>query len=269
MEYYKLAQNRAGYSKAFKKYRDGIVEKNFTLIFVVAVLVTVSCVALFIYLKRKKKKTVCRSKSRAAQMAGYAFYVMRHPFKGFWDLKHEKKGNIFSASVIVLLLVVVMIIRRQLTGFLVNFNNTNEMNMVVQFSFVILPFILWCISNWAITTLIDGEGSFKDIYITTAYALTPLVLINIPLVVLSNVFVLEEMSFYYLFDSISIIWSACLILIGIKTIHQFTALKTIVSIIIAVVGMAILVAIVLLLISLVQQLFNFTGILVKEIQMRN
>ena len=27
----------------------------------------------------------------------YSTYVIFHPFKGFWDLKHEKKGNLESA----------------------------------------------------------------------------------------------------------------------------------------------------------------------------
>jgi hypothetical protein len=73
--------------------------------------------------------------------------------------------------------VLVLIMRRQLTGFLVNTNEISDMNILIQFSYVILPFIVWCVSNWSITTLIDGEGSFKDIYITTAYALLPLIIL--------------------------------------------------------------------------------------------
>ena len=34
-----------------------------------------------------------------ADSINYAFYVLFHPFDGFWDLKHEKKGTIRAAAV--------------------------------------------------------------------------------------------------------------------------------------------------------------------------
>ena len=31
----------------------------------------------------------------------YALHVIVHPFDGFWDLKHEKRGNLASALIIL------------------------------------------------------------------------------------------------------------------------------------------------------------------------
>ena len=45
----------------------------------------------------------------------------------------------------------------------------------------------------------------------TAYALTPYVLIQIPLIIMSNFVTVEEGSFYTVFDSISLMWCAILI----------------------------------------------------------
>lgn len=191
-----------------------------------------------------------------------------HPFKGFWDLKHEKKGNAGSASFIVFLLVVVLILRRQFTGFILNFNKQNEMNVVVEILSVLAPLGLWCLSNWCITTLVDGEGSMKDIYITTSYALTPLLVINIPLLLLSNVMILEETAFYTVLDVISIIWTVLLILIGIMTVHQFTMPKTIATIAVAIVGMVIILFLILLFVSIIQQMVSFIDLLKTEMSMR-
>lgn len=198
----------------------------------------------------------------------YSFYVIFHPFKGFWDLKHEKKGNAGSASFIVFLLVVVLILRRQFTGFILNFNKQNEMNVVVEILSVLAPLGLWCLSNWCITTLVDGEGSMKDIYITTSYALTPLLVINIPLLLLSNVMILEETAFYTVLDVISIIWTVLLILIGIMTVHQFTMPKTIATIAVAIVGMVIILFLILLFVSIIQQMVSFIDLLKTEMSMR-
>ena len=206
--------------------------------------------------------------SRVLRGLQYSLYVIFHPFKGFWDLKHEKKGNAFSAWLIVSMLIVLLILRRQFTGFILNFNKQNEMNVFVEILSVLAPLGLWCLSNWCITTLVDGEGSFKDIFITTAYALTPVVLINIPLLLFSNIIILEETVFYTVLDVLSILWAVLLILIGIMTVHQFTMSKTFVTIAVAVLGMVIILFLILLFVSIVQQIVSFVDILWTELSMR-
>ena len=206
--------------------------------------------------------------SRILKGLQYSLYLIFHPFKGFWDLKHEKKGNVYSAWVIVCLLSVLLILRRQFTGFILNFNKQNEMNVFVEILSVLAPLGLWCLSNWCITTLVDGEGSLKDIFITTAYALTPVVLINIPMLLLSNVMILVETAFYTVLDALSVLWAALLILIGIMTVHQFTMPKTIATIAVAVVGMIIILFLILLFVSIIQQIVSFVDLLWTEITMR-
>ncbi len=195
----------------------------------------------------------------------YARYVIFHPFKGFWDLKKERRGNLRSAALLLAGLIVMLTVRRQFTGFAINSSDPLSMNLLLQITYVLLPFILWCAANWAITTLVDGEGTFSDIFITTAYALTPVILLNIPMVIMSNVLVLEEMPFYYLLDAVSVIWAGFLIVVGIMTVHQFTMPKTIGTMIIAVVGMAAILVLFLLFFTMLQQMFNFAKIAYFEL----
>ena len=198
----------------------------------------------------------------------YSFHVIVHPFDGFWDLKKEKRGNMWSASVILLLLIVVFVIKAQVSGFIVNYSDLSRASIVQQVAVVLLPFFLWCVSNWCITTLMDGEGSFRDIAITTAYALMPLVLINIPMIILSNFITKEEIAFYALLNSISIGWAALLLFVGIMTVHQFSVSKTLATIAIAVVGMVVILFLGLLFVSILQQVLAFLTVLYKEIAMR-
>lgn len=199
----------------------------------------------------------------------YSFYVIFHPFNGFYDLKHEKKGNMLSASVILGILITVYILRRYLTGFIFTTSNINDINIVSEIIGILLPFIFWCTSNWCITTLLDGEGTFKDIYITTSYALTPIILLSIPLIIVSNVVAIEEGQLYTFFDSISIAWSGFLLFFGILTIHQYTIKKMILTFIIAVVGMVAMFFISLLFFSLIQQMMNFVVLVIREITLRS
>lgn len=198
----------------------------------------------------------------------YSLYVILRPFDGFWDLKHEKRGSLAAANLILIMAVLTRMIHRQLTGFLFNFNHIESFNAFTELVVVLVPFILWCVSNWCITTLIDGKATFKDIVTVSGYALTPFIVINIPLVILSNVMVLEEEAFYVLFSVVAVIWFIFLLLAGIMTVQQFTFSKTIFTSILTIIGMAIMVFLALLFFSLIQQIYQFVLSIYNEIILR-
>jgi hypothetical protein len=198
----------------------------------------------------------------------YTLYLIFHPFDGFWDLKHEKKGNLKAALIIVALVGITFILRRQLTGFVLNEVKLQELNIVVEISSVALPFFLWCVANWCLTTLMDGEGSFRDIVITSAFALAPFVLINIPLIIFSNVITLEEAAFYHFFDILALVWAGILLFLGTSVVHQYSMGKTFLTCICIIVGMGLIIFIALLFFSLLQQIFSFIYTIYKEIALR-
>lgn len=195
----------------------------------------------------------------------YSLYVIFHPFKGFWDLKHEKKGTVKAGAVLLALLVFVFILRRQATGFIFNQNKIEDVNLIAEILNVLLPFFLWCVANFAVTTLMDGKGSFREIFMVTAYALVPIILINIPLVAMSHILSLDEQEVYLLLNAVSILWAAFLLFIGLKSIHDFQVFKTVITVVIAVVGMVAIAFVALLFISLIQQLYNFIRLVYMDL----
>lgn len=168
----------------------------------------------------------------------YSFHVIFHPFDGFWCAQREGKGDPRAATIIIALVTMVYILSKQLTGFIFNTEIDQDFNLFSELLGVIVPVLLWCVANWSITTLMDGEGSFKDIYIATAYSLVPLILINVPMIILSRIIVQEEQRIYQALGILAVVWTSFLIFSGLMTIHQHTATKTVVTILIAVVAMA-------------------------------
>lgn len=205
---------------------------------------------------------------KTAQQLKYAWYVIFHPFKGFWDLKHEKKGGVTAASILLAAACLLSILQYTLTGYVVSDNSIQSFNIFLQIAIPLVPFVLWCVANWGTTTLMDGEGSFRDIYIATGYALTPVILIQTPLILLSNVINLEEVPFYIFFANVSTLWMVLLIFVGTMTIHQYSGAKTLMTSILTIVGMAILVFLALLFVALIQQVAAFIGLVYKEIALR-
>ena len=198
----------------------------------------------------------------------FSLYAIFHPFKGFWDLKHEKRGSISAALTFLVLLIVTYILRRQYTGFIFNENDPKELNVFIEIISVLLPFFLWTTANWAITTLMEGEGSYRDIVIATAYALVPLILINLPLIPVSRIINMEEGAFYFFFTSVSVLWSGVLILAGLSVTHQYTMGKSVFTSLLSVVGMGLMIFIGLLVFSLLQQMISFVYTIYREIALR-
>ena len=133
---------------------------------------------------------------------------------------------------------------------------------------MILPVVLFCIVNWGITTLFEGEGSMKYIIMSTCYALLPIALIQIPLITLSNVLTLEEASIYYTVSITFWVYTAILLLIGNMTVHNFSFKKTILMAVTTLLGMAIIVFILFLFINLWYEIVAWIAQLVKEVKFR-
>lgn len=198
----------------------------------------------------------------------FPLYVALHPFKGFWDLKYENKGKLRVAFGILLLLTIVIILKRQYAGFLVNPNNVDTLNSLDELKFLILPFFLWCVANWSLTTLMDGEGKFKDIMLATSYSLLPLIFIFVPITIISNVITLQESVFYTFFETFAYVWFVWLLFIGTMTVHQYTVKKTVITMLLTFVVIGIIIFLGLLFFSLIQQMASFVLTIYQELQLR-
>ncbi len=205
---------------------------------------------------------------KTLQCLKYAFYVIFHPFDGFWDLKHEKRGNLAAANIILVMLMLTLVLQRQLTAFIFNNNRVEELNLLPICGGVLLVVLLWCISNWSLTSLMDGEGTFKEIYITTCYSLVPLILIYLPLIPFSHILTAEDSHFYVFFMGLASVWTGFLMICGTMVLHQYSLSKTIVTTICILLGMCIIVFIGLLCFSLIQQMAAFVDTIYKELYLR-
>ena len=108
--------------------------------------------------------------------------LMVHPFEGYWDLKYDRnrKFTLIISFCVLFLVAVTNILGSQYSGFLVHVYNPESMNSVMEIVYVIVPILFWCVANWSLTTLMDGEGKFVEIFTSTCFALLPLVIIQFP-----------------------------------------------------------------------------------------
>ena len=203
--------------------------------------------------RRLKKLTVKKTYDRFFDTVKYAFYVMFHPADGYWDLIHAKRGSYAAANFFVILTLLTQIWRLRFTSFVVQNVNWEEVNVFEEFATILVPLAIFCICNWALTTLFDGKGHLGDIYMGTGYALAPYPMIQIPIIIASNFVTRDEVAFYNIFDTISILWCVMLLFMAMMMIHQYGFFKTLLFTIFTIVGMLIFIFIVLLFFSMISQ----------------
>jgi hypothetical protein len=198
----------------------------------------------------------------------YALYLIRHPFKGFWEIKHEKEGSLKTAVILIAAVILVQILTKLFSGYLFGGMKNAHYNLLHTIISFMAVFMSWCIANWCLTCLSDGKGTFKDILIATAYALVPFVIIQLPMIAVSNYFILREEVFYHILNGLSLFWTGLLIVVSQIVTHQFTLTRTVVVILFTIVGMLTIACLLLLFFHLIQQVVVFVSIVAEELILR-
>ena len=206
--------------------------------------------------------------SRYRQSLRYALYVITHPFDGFWDLIHEKKGSIAAANTFLIMFLLIRVLKLIATNFQFISAPIQHINVFEEMGSLLLPFIVLCVANWAMTTLFDGKGRFKDIYMGMCYALVPYILIQLPMILVSNMLTYEEGSFYSVLLAFSVIWCFFLVFVGLMEIHDYGPGKTFIFLIVTVVGACVILFLMLVFFSLLSDAVAFFVSFYREIVFR-
>ena len=142
----------------------------------------------------------------------FALYCTTHPLDGYWDLTHEKRGTIAAANTILVLTLITRILKLQYTSFIFNQVYWPKVNIFLYLAGILFPLALWCVGNWGLTTLFDGKGTLRQVYMATCYGMAPYPLIQLPMILFSNVITSDEGAFYTVLCTLSLIWAVLLII---------------------------------------------------------
>ena len=267
MENYEYAFETTNYSIAFQAWRKAQTEKWILLIIVIAVVLVVLITKFFGYIGRKNKEGIVKVGKRTLwEEFLYGFYVILHPFDGFWDLKHEKRGSVRGGLCILLLPVVSVIYNSIGSAYL--FGGGGKVSIVGPMVTVLLLVGLWCLANWCLTTLFDGEGSLKDIFVATTYALVPIPLVMIPATIATHFCSLAEAEFITLALGIAYVWTGMLIIFGSMTTHGYSMGRNIAISLFTIVGMVFILFMAVLFWNLITRMISFVTDIITEISYR-
>lgn len=268
LSYYKSAYDTKNYSESFKEIRKNWISKYIALIPIVIIAIVVLIVLFNKYAAKLNKKTQLKKGRKTFwEELIYANHLIVHPFDGFWDLKHEYRGSVRASFVWLALAVLTFYYQSVGTGYVFN-PRQGYSTILAQLSAVLVPVILWSVANWCLTTLFDGEGSFKDIFVATCYSLVPIPILIIPSVIISNFALASEATIINLLVSIAFVWVGLLIFFGTMVTHDYTFGKNVIMCVFTIVGMAVIMFIGILFSTLLAKMVSFISSIVTEITYR-
>ena len=268
IKYFQNAFDTENYALSYKEVRKEAMEVWFVPIIAIVVFLFIGLGKIFGWVGKVNKAATFKSGRRTLkEELCYGMHVMFHPFDGYWDLKHEQRGSVRSAIIYLVVTVLAFYYQSMGTGYYLNPQGLYNTIFGVAAS-ILLPLLLFVIGNWCFTTLFDGEGSMKMIFISVSYALFPMPFLVVVSTILTNVLVGDEATIATMLVTIGYIWMAFLIIFGMQVIHSFSAGKNVVMILCTLVGMLFIVFVALLFTTLTTKMIGFVTSIVEEISFR-
>ena len=198
----------------------------------------------------------------------YAFYTVGHPMDAYYEIRHRERGSVPIAIVLVILFSFSFSINRISASFIVNDIDPLTVNALTELIAVLLLYLLFCVGNWSITCLMEGEGRLKDIATVIGYAMIPMIVCFNIGTLFSQFVTLDEGAFYYIIVALGVAYSLIMMLMGIMQVHNYTLGKTLITILLTFIAMLIIIFVVLLFIDLITQVYSFFYSIYQELIFR-
>lgn len=194
----------------------------------------------------------------------YVKHAIFHPFDAFYEMRFRGKGSLLLAALSIILFGILQCVSYQYTGFVMNTAQIESMNSLSIFSTWVAGIILFIVSNWSVTTLLNGKGNMSDIAEVVGYALIPVEVGLTLQVILSNFIIMEEIMIVQVITAIGVVWFIFMMIAGLCTIHEYSFGKNLVAILLSFVAAAIILFLGVLFFTLIEQMVSFIVDVARE-----
>ncbi|MBQ3848161.1 MAG: YIP1 family protein [Clostridia bacterium] len=269
--FFKQAEDAELYSEAFDELRAIFLKKYLSIIATVVIVLLILLIVLKSIKRKRLKKYGPKPEKRTwftpvKEFWGKIKNGVRHPIDTFEGIRYEGQGFYRDAIIIMILYCLSRVISTLLTAFIFRDGKPLELynwGQIVLFSF--LPWIVVVVVNYGVTTIMYGEGRFRDVFIGGAYCHIPFIVTQIPFAIISQALTQNEAQLYHLANVIVYIWVGVMVYFCIKGVHGFHPVKAVIVYFITAVGVIAVVALAMIVYGLAQQFYEFIIQFAKEL----
>lgn len=272
LELFKRGDDHKGYSDTFWQIRLVWFQKNFPLIASAVVIGSILYAILNKVTYKAKWRVAWRNRERSKNtfmvQLRHMFYLLKHPIDGFSALRYEQKGGYLSAFILLAGAYAAIVIMRLYTSFSFNMVDIRRVNIIMILLQFVVVWLGWVVSNYLVSSIYRGEGRFKDVFVGSAYALIPLILVGIPLAIISNGMTTSEQAIYDFLENVMYIWTAAMIFWKVQSLQNYSVGETIVNLFLTIVAFLTLAILALVVLGLSSDLKDFIYEVYQEVRMR-
>lgn len=274
MEAFRNGGYRQGYSDAWWEQRSNILHANMST----AIYIAVAGAVVWVIIKKLDKKfgilnplRFVKEKIASIKLVreiSWSTMMLRNPYDACYGIKREKRASWLSAMILLCTFFVLSVANKYFSGFLFKMMPDGYFELLNDFLTTFGAFALLTICCYLVCTINDGEARFKDIFISAAYALIPMIIFLPIKLVLTNVLTFNEQFFITLIDVVSIGWTALLIILMLMYQNDYTLKQTFKTIFLTLFCVLVVVALIVVLYMLISQLVDFIVSIYGEVVYR-
>ncbi len=274
LKYFTVSKNRTLYSNVFWELRNDFLQQN--LVTIVLVLVGVIAVIILLkylckhnkHFKKVKEKTSAFKEKRFMKDLLVGFRMIRKPNDTFYELKTNKRGSIWGATIYYILAIIAFLLNMYGYALPFQFLTTNMLNPSTVLFAMIAVLGVFVLCNYLVSAINDGEGTFAQIYKFTGYSLLPMI-ICLPISVgISYGLTLNEEVILTILKAVAFWGSGILLVIGILETHNYTFGQTVKNIILTIVFMILFTIICMVIVIMLDQIQTFIEQIWREVKLR-
>lgn len=198
----------------------------------------------------------------------FSISVLFRPIDVFNYIKANRDDiKYWSPVLLIVLLLPVRVFSIFLEHYPIAALMPDETNLLLEAVKMFAPIFTWTISCFAVTSIVDGETTFKEIVTSSAYSVMPYLIITIPQSLFSRLLGQGELRFYNAIETVKWAWVILLFIINIKVMNDYSVKKAIAVCALGVIGIILIWGILLLAYVLTNQLYEFVASVVLETRM--
>ncbi len=196
-------------------------------------------------------------------------YFLRNPADANYGVKHEGKVSVLSATILYAATLLIYIISKYATGFLFKMVPDGTYEVGMDLVLVLGGITLFLTSCNLICSIRDGEGTFKQMYCSFAYALGPYIMLKPISFALSFVLTYNEAFLITLIDIAAIALCLMLVVMMVKELQNYSFSETFVTLLLTLFTMLMIVIALVIAAAMVAQLWEFISAVWKEARFYN
>lgn len=268
------ANDRGIYTKAFDKYKYEILQDNFFLVIVIIIAIIAAAYLFLKYSFRAAKKATWNFMADKTKKMGilqgilFAYNVLAHPMDVMEAIRYNKKRlNMLVPWIIMITAFVVRIMYIYIVHYPLASIELQDANIIFEAVKLFIIPVTWIPASFMVTSISDGESKIKEIFFTTALGYVPYIVINLPLMFLSNVMSKTQASWYGVFSAACFIWMFIILFLSLWVLNGYSFGKTIKSVLVIAFVIVMIWIVLLLCYVLVARLIQFISGVYDEIRM--